>query len=109
MDLMTARRVKVGGDRFHPVVPDGAIYVGREAPYLQRSPFANPYSIKRYGLAESRRFFRRNVVGQGVLVAFARRDLANRDLACWCKTDAEWCHAEDWLFIAAGHDPKDLT
>jgi len=40
------RRVKVGGDLFHPVVPQGAVYVGRSGPGLAQSPFANPFRLK---------------------------------------------------------------
>jgi hypothetical protein len=52
------RRVQVGGDRFHPVVPDGAVYVGRHAPYLRRSPFANPYPVKIYGREAAMELYR---------------------------------------------------
>lgn len=38
-------RVKVGGDLFHPRVPDGAIYVGRQCPGLFASEFANPFKV----------------------------------------------------------------
>src|SRR5687767_5884579 len=46
-------RVKVTGDLFHGQVPSGAIYVGRAAPGLRSSPDANPFPVKKYGLAES--------------------------------------------------------
>jgi Domain of unknown function (DUF4326) len=36
-------RVKIQGDLFHPVIPGGAIYVGRQCPGLKRSDFANPF------------------------------------------------------------------
>jgi hypothetical protein len=29
-----------------------------------------------------------------------RRDLAGKDLACWCPLDAKWCHADVLLEIA---------
>ena len=45
-----SRRVKVTGDLFHGRIPDGAVYVGRAAPGLRRSPYANPYPVKTYGL-----------------------------------------------------------
>jgi hypothetical protein len=41
------RRVKVTGDLWHASVPDGAVYVGRAAPGLRASPFANPFSLRR--------------------------------------------------------------
>jgi hypothetical protein len=40
------RRVKVDGNLFHPVVPDGAVYVGRRGPGLRASAFANPFRLK---------------------------------------------------------------
>jgi hypothetical protein len=55
---MTAKRAKVTGDLYHGQVPDGAVYVGRAAPGLRRSPYANPYPVKTYGLAESLRLYR---------------------------------------------------
>jgi hypothetical protein len=55
---VTARRVKVEGDLFHGRVPGGAVYVGRPAPGLPGSPYANPFAVRRYGLDESRRLFR---------------------------------------------------
>lgn len=41
----TPRRVKVTGDRFHGHVPDGAVYVGRAAPGLRASKYANPFAL----------------------------------------------------------------
>lgn len=39
-------RVRVGGNLFHPVLPRGAVYVGRRCPGLAASPFANPFRLK---------------------------------------------------------------
>lgn len=89
------RRVKVEGDLFHGRVPDGAVYVGRQAPGLPRSPFANPYSVRVEGLERSRDAFRAIV-----LPALDVELLRGRDLACWCPLDAEWCHADDLLDAA---------
>jgi hypothetical protein len=44
-----SRRVKITGDLFHRQVPDGTVYVGRAAPGLRRSPYANPFPVKTYG------------------------------------------------------------
>lgn len=103
-DQTVPRRVKVDGDLFHPVIPAGAVYVGRQAPYLKRSPYANPFTVKDHGLAESRRLFRAYLAANLDLVDRARQQLAGRDLACRCPLDAEWCHADDLLRIAAGAD-----
>jgi hypothetical protein len=109
------RRVKVIGDLFHGRVPDGAIYVGRAAPGLTVSPYHNPFGVKKYGLAESRRWFRAYLAARQQkgndsfpLADQARRDLAGHDLACWCPIDAEWCHADDLLKLAAGRNLEDL-
>lgn len=88
-------RVRVSGDLFHGVIPAGAIYVGRSAPGLKRSPYANPYSVKAYGLVESRRLFLEHT-----LPALDLAPLRGRDLACWCAPDAEWCHADDLIEAA---------
>jgi hypothetical protein len=37
------RRVRVRGDLFHGKVPEGAVYVGRAAPGLPASIYANPF------------------------------------------------------------------
>lgn len=75
------RRVKVTGDLFHGRVPDGAIYIERQAPGLRRSQYANPFSVKTYGLAESlRRYW---LHAEKVQVVTLRRDLAGKDLACY--------------------------
>jgi hypothetical protein len=41
------RRVRVTGDLFDGEVPEGAVYVGRAAPGLPASPFANPFPLRR--------------------------------------------------------------
>jgi hypothetical protein len=38
------RRVKVTGDLFHGQVPDGAVYVGRQAPRTLQIPVRQPIS-----------------------------------------------------------------
>jgi hypothetical protein len=71
-----SRRVRVTGDLFHGQVPDGAIYVGHAAPGLRRSPYANPFHVKTYGLAESLR--RCRLHAQRFDVVTLRRDLAGK-------------------------------
>jgi Domain of unknown function (DUF4326) len=88
------RRVKVQGDLFHGRVPAGAVYIGRSAPGLRASPYANPYPVKVHGLAESRRLYREHLAAHPELVEAAARDLAGRDYACWCPEDQE-CHGDD--------------
>lgn len=92
-----SRRVKVTGDLFHGQVPIGAVYVGRAAPGLPRSPYANPYPVRTYGPAESLRLYRLHA--ESFDPAAVRRDLAGRDLACWCALDQS-CHADVLLELA---------
>jgi hypothetical protein len=86
------RRVKVEGDRFHPRVPDGAVYVGRAGPHLKASPYANPYTVKEYGRDRALELYRQHLRDCPELVDRARRELAGHDLACWCRP-GEACHA----------------
>jgi Domain of unknown function (DUF4326) len=90
-------RVKVTGDLFHGHIPDGAVYVGRAAPGLCKSPYANPYPVNTYGLAESLRLYRLHA--DSFDLTALRRDLAGRDLACWCPLD-QACHADVLLEVA---------
>lgn len=43
------RRVRVLGDLYHGRIPEGAIYVGRAAPGLPASPYANPFKVSTFG------------------------------------------------------------
>ena len=97
------RRLQVAGDRFHPRIPAGAVYVGREAPYLPRSTYANPHTIGKpcracggatvHDRPRALRLFRRHLDQHPELVDQARVELAGRDLACWCRLD-DACHAD---------------
>jgi len=86
-------RVRVGGDLFHPVVPAGAVYVGRHGFGLRRSPWANPFSTREHSRAEALRLYRQWLSERPELVDRARRELRGRLLACWCPLD-EQCHAD---------------
>ncbi|MFI7576295.1 DUF4326 domain-containing protein [Micromonospora sp. NPDC049497] len=87
------RRVRVQGDLYHPVVPPGAVYVGRQGFGLRRSPWANPFSVRKHDRAEALRLYRRWLVGQPALVDRARRELTGKQLACWCRVE-DACHAD---------------
>jgi uncharacterized protein DUF4326 len=91
-------RVRVTGDLFHGQVPPGAVYVGRAAPGLRASPFANPYKAREHGSAQARQLYRAHLSSHPELVLRARRELAGRDLACWC-TIGEPCHADVLLEV----------
>jgi hypothetical protein len=94
---MSPTRVRVTGDLFHGRVPNGAVYIGRAAPGLRRSPYANPFPVKIYGLAESLRLYRLHAEGFDAVTL--QRDLAGKDLACWCPLDQP-CHADVLLELA---------
>jgi hypothetical protein len=61
--------------------------------------WGNPFPVAEYGLEESLALFRRYLADHPELVEAARRELAGKDLACWCKPGA-LCHADIWLEVA---------
>lgn len=94
-------RHRVTGDLFHGRVPKGAVYVGRQAVGLRRSPFANPFTIGEYGTAAAAvAAYRAWLLGQPELLAKARAELSGKNLACWCGPDQP-CHADVLLALLA--------
>lgn len=89
------KRVRVLGDLYHGRVPEGAIYVGRAAPGLKASPYANPFKLSTFGAA-ALEMFAAYLDKNPRLVERARRDLAGHDLACWCKLGHP-CHADELI------------
>ncbi|SES04086.1 DUF4326 domain-containing protein [Streptomyces qinglanensis] len=102
--------------------PEGAIYVGRG------TAWGNPYAVVRqadglYGIpdpidslstwatfdyerdarAEAALLFRAWIAERPTLIARARRELAGRNLMCWCPLDQP-CHADVLLELANGGD-----
>ena len=75
--------------------PAGAVYVGRP------TRWGNPFSVERYGRYEAVRLHREWLLAQPALVADVHRELAGRDVACWCPLDQE-CHGDLLLEIANG-------
>ncbi|WBC18202.1 DUF4326 domain-containing protein [Micromonospora sp. WMMA1998] len=71
----------------------GAVYVGRQGFGLRRSPWANPFSLRKHDRAEALRLYRQWLVGQPALVDRARRELPGKQLACWCRVE-DACHAD---------------
>jgi hypothetical protein len=108
---MTALRVRMTGDLYHPKVPAGAVYVGRGAPGLPASRYANPHKIgscrcgQTHDEASAVAAYAEHLASRPDLVAQARQDLAGRPLACWCKSSP--CHADVLAAVAAGMDPED--
>jgi hypothetical protein len=96
-------------------MPAGAVYVGRP------TKWGNPWHIGDLGIpdaTEAVRLFRAAVLGfwsngdfcrtqahpdstVGRIIADAPRELAGRDLACWCPLDQP-CHADVLLELANG-------
>lgn len=116
------RGVRVRGDYFHGVVPDGAVYVGRAAPGLRQSYFHNPFRIGMslvgwLGFEDDGHvrdaehaviLFEEHVSRLGryyrdVVVC----ELAGKDLACWCALpepgETDWCHRTVLRHLAAGN------
>lgn len=78
-------------------VPEGAVYVGREMYGHLGSPFANPYKPSaetRESYAQCVAVYRAWLLSQPELVEQARREMAGRDLACWCRRKTWPCHAD---------------
>ena len=81
-------------------MPSNTIYVGRP------SRWGNPFKVAEH-CRHTEVFFRQQAVdrfsewveGQPLLQADIRRELAGKDLACWCRTDHP-CHADVLLRIA---------
>lgn len=73
--------------------PDGCVYVGRP------SKWGNPYEIGRDGTREQvLSKFDAYLLTRPDLVESAKRELAGRNLLCYCKPKD--CHADRWLRIA---------
>lgn len=99
------QRVQLLGDLFHGRVPAGAVYVGRSAPGLAGSLYANPHRVgdcrhcgHRHDQDDAVDAYTRHLVDRPDLVVAARRDLAGRDLACWCRIGVR-CHADVLLSL----------
>jgi hypothetical protein len=85
-------RVRITGDLYHPVVPAGAVRITRP------SRWGNPHKVGPDcppDVAVARfRVGRLTVTAEDV-----RRNLAGRDLACWCPLDRP-CHGDALLEVA---------
>ena len=74
--MSVPRRVKVQGDFFHGKIPDGAIYVGRAAPGLRGTEYANPYPVKHWGVKVALQMYIEYLLTTPGLAEAARRDLS---------------------------------
>ena len=103
---MSPTRVRVTGDLFHPVIPDGAVAV------IRPRRFSNPHpvgkSCKRcagsvHDVTQSVSLFTSDLLGGRLSFTLddVAREVAGRDLACWCAPEAT-CHADILLAVANG-------
>lgn len=90
---MGGQRVQVQGDLFHGRVPEGAVYIGRSAPGLPASPYANPFPVKTFGPAVSLDSYGEYLREYPNLVERAVKEIGDSDMACWCKPGAR-CHGD---------------
>lgn len=80
-------------------MPAGAVYIGRGGPW------GNPFVIGQHGdRASVIAQYNTWMASQPELVARARRDLAGKDLVCFCAPLA--CHGDTLLAIANSPDPE---
>lgn len=73
--------------------PPGAVVVSRP------TRWGNPYSVADHGRDQAVGLYRQHLADHPELAAAARRELAGRDLACWCKP-GDLCHADVLLEVA---------
>ncbi|WP_053065310.1 DUF4326 domain-containing protein [Micromonospora sp. RV43] len=111
--MTSPRRVRVLGDLYHGRIPAGAVYVGRAAPGLPASRYANPHRVgtcrrckREHDQADAIASYAADLDRQPDLVAAARRDLADVDVACWCRENVLLCHGEVLRRVAAGATPR---
>jgi hypothetical protein len=91
---MTPTRVKLSR-RPAERKPAGAVVASRP------SRWGNPYPIAEYGREQAVALYRQRLAEHPELVEAARRELAGKDLACWCDPD-ELCQADALLEVANG-------
>lgn len=94
--MSNAKRVKIGGNLYRQEIPDGAIRVTRPSRY------GNPYKVTDQMPVEQAVAKYRTALLAGelrVTVEDIRRDLAGKDLACWCPI-GQPCHGDVLLQVA---------
>lgn len=90
------RRVRITGSLYRPVIPEGAVRVTRP------TRWGNPHKVSEDldRAAAVSRYVADLMAGRlRVTVEDVRRDLAGRDLACWCPLDVP-CHGTVLLALA---------
>lgn len=92
------QRVRLKGNLYRPVTPPGAVSVVRPGPW------GNPHKVIDDDPSSAVEMFRSDLYGGRLryTVEDVRRELAGRDLACWCQPGAP-CHAD--VLLAAANPP----
>ena len=75
-------------------MPPDTIYVGRG------SKWGNPFTVAEYGARIAVFNYRLHVEGMQDIGAFDFSELRGKNLACWCREDAQYCHADVLLKLA---------
>jgi hypothetical protein len=65
------------------------------------SRWGNPYTIAEYGRERAIELYRERLEADPELLAAVKRELAGKDLACWCAPELA-CHADVLLDVANG-------
>lgn len=100
------KQVKITGDLYHPVVPDGAVRVTRPTRWGNPHPVDKPCDLcdgEVHSNGEAVLYFQRDLLA-GTLPRYPsvdeiKQELKGKDLACWCEM-WEPCHADVLLRIA---------
>ena len=95
---MTPRRVQLRRTRGYRK-PAGAVVVTRASKH-----WGNPFTVAEHGRDRAIELYREHLRDSPELVERIRRELAGRDLACYCRLDQN-CHADVLLRVAAGAEP----
>jgi hypothetical protein len=88
-------------NKYKDGVPQGSVYIGRP------SKWGNPFIIGRDGnRSEVIRKYREWLFGRKDIMEAARRELAGKDLVCFCSPKA--CHGDVLMAVANGTiDPEE--
>ena len=103
--MTTQRRIQMSRRKpWRQLAPDAVIVARGKA----GEPWGNPHPVsdpcpecdgRRHTRDEAIALYREHLLAHPDLVDRIKRELAGRDLACWCKPD-EACHADLLLKIA---------
>ena len=70
---------------------DDTLYIGRTmefyVPGAAKSKWANPYTVKKYGLSKCLKLYRQHIIDTPELLD-SLSELTDKTLGCWCATHA---------------------